>query len=266
MVDYNTPSTDNYFIGKGICTIQTTDPTVFNDMGNCPEVEFTPSTDTLDHFSSREGVKTKDKTVVLSKGGELRILMEELTDNNLALLLCGSVDRTNPAAPKVNIFDLNATSAVVKFWATNEVGPKWDAVFNGVDFLPSGSFQPITNEWGQLEITGQAKSVSGFGYFQRRDPAIVAPFDIANPVITYAEGLTVGDTLTCSTGTWLNTTGVAYTYAWQRNGVPIGGATTNTHVIVAPDVNADITCIVTATSTNGSDTSTSNTVTPLAYT
>jgi hypothetical protein len=94
MVDYNTPSTDNYFIGKGICTIQTTDPTVFNDMGNCPEVEFTPSTDTLDHFSSREGVKTKDKTVVLSKGGELRILMEELTDNNLALLLCGSVDRS----------------------------------------------------------------------------------------------------------------------------------------------------------------------------
>jgi hypothetical protein len=261
------PSPNNYFIGKGIVVIKRDGQTTFKDMGNAPEFEFTPNTDTLDHFSSREGVKTKDKTVVLSKGGDLRILMEEATPENLGLLICGSVDYSNPASPKVNIFDLNATGAEVRFYATNEVGPKWDGVFSGVDFLPSGSFQPISNEWGQLEITGQIRTVNDeFGYFQLRDPASVAPFNIAEPVITAEDGLTVGDTLTASTGTWLNKTGVTYTYQWNRNGVAIGGATAATHVIVAPDVHALITVVVTATSTNGSDTATSASVTPEAYT
>jgi hypothetical protein len=261
------PSTGNYFIGKGICVIKKDGETEYKDMGNCPEFEFTPSTDSLDHFSSREGVKTKDKTAIITKGGELRILMEELTADNLALLLCGSVDRTDPAKPKVNIFDLNATGAEIRFWATNEIGPKWDGVFTGVDFLPSGSLQPITDEWGQLEITGQIRTVAGgFGYFQLRDPDNVDPFNIANPVITYPDGLTVGDVLSVSSGTWLNATGVTYTYAWQRNGTPIAGATTATHTIVAPDVHANITCIVTATTGTGSDTATSNTVVPTAYT
>jgi hypothetical protein len=261
------PSTSNYFIGKGIAVIKRDGTATFKDMGNCPEIEFTPSTDTLDHFSSREGVKTKDKTVVLSKGGELRLLMEELTPDNLGLLVCGSVDYSTPAQPKVNIFDLNATGAEVRFYATNEVGPKWDGVFTGVDFLPSGSFQPISDEWGQLEITGQVRTVdSTFGYFQLRDPDNVAPFNIAEPIITAEQGLTVGDVLTASTGTWLNKSGVTYTYQWNRNGVPIGGATAATHTIVAPDIHALITVTVTATSTNGSDTATSDATTPLAYT
>jgi hypothetical protein len=261
------PSPNNYFIGKGIATIKRDGQTTFKDMGNCPEFEFSPKTDTLDHFSSREGVKTKDKTVVVSKGGELRILMEENTPENLGLLICGSVDYSNPASPKVNIFDLNATGAEVRFYATNEVGPKWDGVFPGVDFLPSGSFQPISNEWGQLEITGEIRTVdSSFGYWQLRDPANVAPFNIAEPVITAEDGLTVGDVLTASTGTWLNKSGIVYTYQWNRNGVAIGGATNATHTIIAPDVHALITVVVTGTSTNGSDVATSAAVTPEAYT
>jgi hypothetical protein len=244
------PSTDGYFIGKGIVVFKPEGATKFRALGNVPEFEFTPSTDTLDHFSSQSGVKTKDKTVVLSKGGELRIVMEELTANNLAMLVLGSVDETDPLRPKVNIFDVNAVSGEVRFYATNEIGPRWDGVFAGVDFLPSGSFQPISDEWGKLEVTGQVKTVGGsFGYWQFRPKDAAVPLNIAEPVIS--GDIDQGDTLTANVGSWLNDP-VTYAYAWSRDGTPIGAATNSTYVVTGPDVGHLITVAVIATNATGS--------------
>jgi len=56
---------------------------------------------------------------------------------------------------------------------------------------------------------------------------------------------TQGQTLTCSTGTWSNTPD-AYAYQWNRNGLPIIGATASTRVLALADVGATLTCTVTA--------------------
>lgn len=244
------PSTNGYFIGKGIVVFKPIGGTTFRALGNVPEFEFTPNTDTLDHFSSMAGVKTKDKTVVLSKGGELRIVMEELTANNLAMLVLGSVDETDPERPIVNIFDVNAVSGEIRFYATNEIGPRWDGVFVGVDFLPSGSFQPISDEWGQLEVTGQIRAVSGaFGYWQFRPTEDAVPVNIAEPVIS--GDTEQGSTLTANVGVFLNDP-TSYAYAWLLNGSPIALATNSTYVITGPDVGGEITVSVIATNTTGS--------------
>ncbi len=81
------------------------------------------------------------------------------------------------------------------------------------------------------------------------------------PQNTVAPALTgsffVGQTLTCSTGTWTNSP-TGYTYQWQNNGVDIGGATSNSYTLVAADDHDTITCRVTATNVNGSNTASSN--------
>lgn len=70
----------------------------------------------------------------------------------------------------------------------------------------------------------------------------------ADPTITGTRQ--VGQTLTCSTGTWVN--GVtAFTYAWYRNGATIG-ATTAAYALAAADVGKKITCAVEATNPTGS--------------
>lgn len=149
------PSTDNYYIGKGTITVQAAGETTPRDIGNVPEFEFTASIETLDHFSSRAGVRSKDKSIVLEKGGQLRLVMEEVTAENLSLAVAGTVT-TNTATNKViDILSANALEVAVVFTGTNEVGQKINATFPKVSFAPNGSFGFISDEWGQLEVTGE---------------------------------------------------------------------------------------------------------------
>lgn len=75
-----------------------------------------------------------------------------------------------------------------------------------------------------------------------------------------------GQTLSSTTGTWgAGGKPLVYTYQWQGNGVNIGGATSSTYVLTATEVGKLITCVVTATTTNGSQSgsATSNSLGPV---
>jgi len=58
------PSVENYHIGKGIVSFKETGGSTFVDLGNAPSFVYAPTVEKLEHFSSREGVKTKDFTAV----------------------------------------------------------------------------------------------------------------------------------------------------------------------------------------------------------
>jgi hypothetical protein len=81
----------------------------------------------------------------------------------------------------------------------------------------------------------------------------------ANTVAPVASGTaTVGQTLSCTTGTWTGSPTPTYTYQWKRDGVSIGSATASTYLLVSADAAALITCTVTATNTAGAVSATSN--------
>ena len=69
----------------------------------------------------------------------------------------------------------------------------------------------------------------------------------------------VGDTLSCSTGTWTNSP-TSYAYQWLRDGVAIVGATASTYLLAAADSTHAISCTVTATAAGGSGSATSNAI------
>jgi hypothetical protein len=81
-----------------------------------------------------------------------------------------------------------------------------------------------------------------------------APVIVPNeyPTITGSDH-SVGQTLTCSTGTW-GYTPTSYAYQWKKNGVSIGGATSSSYTVQAGDSGAVLTCEVTATNVTGSTT------------
>lgn len=150
------PDPENLQIGKGILSFKPFGAADFIDLGNCPEIEYEPTIDKLDHFSSRAGIKTKDKSVVIERGGSLRVLMEEMTAQNLAMLFMGEVGNDGPnGEPSVTIFTQDSIRGEVKFHATNDVGPRWDAHFYNVEFAPSGKWNPISDEWNNIEVTGE---------------------------------------------------------------------------------------------------------------
>jgi hypothetical protein len=81
------------------------------------------------------------------------------------------------------------------------------------------------------------------------------------PIAEYAPHCTgpihVGGTLNCTMGIWTNDPS-SYAYQWLRDGAPIVGATTNSHVTVAADNGHNVSCEVTATNVYGNASSISN--------
>jgi hypothetical protein len=85
-----------------------------------------------------------------------------------------------------------------------------------------------------------------------------APVNTAAPVASGTPA--VGQTLSCSPGTWTGHPTPTYTYAWLRDGVPISGATASTYTVQSADEGNGLTCKVTATNKSGSAAAVSNTL------
>lgn len=82
-----------------------------------------------------------------------------------------------------------------------------------------------------------------------------------NTVAPVASGTArIGETLSCTTGTWTGTAPIVYTYQWRRNGSDITGETNNTYVVVALDAGLGVDCIVTATNDLGPESASSNSI------
>ena len=164
-------STDNYFIGKGIVSFKPAGSETYRDLGNVPELEWVPELEELEHFSSREGVRTRDKTVIIEKKATMRLILEEWSTDNLALAFLGDVATTgegtveDPEVTIVNMFSQNAISGSLRYVGTNDVGPKYQLDALNVTLIPSGSgIGFITDEWGQMELNAEI-GVDGEGNF-----------------------------------------------------------------------------------------------------
>lgn len=171
------PNVDEYVVAKGIVTVQPNMTGDWFDVGNVPEFEFTPNLEELPHNSSRTGVRTRDKTVVLEKGGDLRIVFEEWTAFNMAIVMLSEVDDVvgPPTGSAIDILANSSYTAAVRLQMQNDVGPRWNIQFNRVDFIPSSSVNFISEEWAGLEVTGRLAAVDigggvmSFGTAKRND-------------------------------------------------------------------------------------------------
>jgi hypothetical protein len=249
MVGIASPDTGNLMVGKGFILFKPTGASAFYDVGNVPSFTFTPAVETLEHFSSREGVKLKDQTFVLTKGGEITMDMEEITAKNLAMLMLGTANDTNPETTTVDIFSQTSLTGELRYYATNEIGPRWYATFNKVTFNPSGEFSPISDEIAVLSVTGSVEAVNGdFGVLTLKPPVLtVAPENVLAPFIHGTR--LVGDVHTVY-GSWVGAS--SFTYQWKRDGHDIVGATSKTYTTVIADDGSPLTVLVTATNTIGS--------------
>jgi hypothetical protein len=92
----------------------------------------------------------------------------------------------------------------------------------------------------------------------------IIPANTVAPVVSGTA--TVGQTLSCTTGTWSGLPSPTFTYQWQRAGSNIGSATSSTYVLVAADAGNAIRCVVTGTNTVGSTSANSNATAAVAAT
>lgn len=158
------PNVLNYYIGKGVVSFKKEGDMDYRDVGNVPEFEFTPAIEKLDHFSSRTGTRTKDRTVVIEKSATIRIVMEEFVAENLAMAVLGEVEQNTAGDDVIDIFSATEVKGSLKFVGANDVGAQIDIELYSVSFIPGSSLNPISDEWGQIEINGDVNYVEGQGF------------------------------------------------------------------------------------------------------
>jgi hypothetical protein len=157
------PSTSNYYLGKGVVSFRPTADSVFRDLGDVQEMTITLTVERLDHFSQRSGVRNKDKSVILEKGGTVSLRAHEWSEENLKLALLGDENSDGD----IEIFAVNAIEGELKFVSGNEIGPTFTLVLDNVSFVPGEGLSFVGDDWGDINLSGEILSVAGlFGRLQ----------------------------------------------------------------------------------------------------
>src|SRR5580765_423934 len=168
------PDVQNYHIGKGIVTFKETGGSTFTDLGNAPSFIYTPTVEKKEHFSSREGIKTKDFTAITQVGATIKVKLDEVTGLNLSFFALGDIDETVPGEVTINGLSKAEFVGDIKVEGTNDIGQQVDFTAT-VSFVPSGDFSFITAEDDftviELEAEVQKGTDGFFGVWVVRDPA-----------------------------------------------------------------------------------------------
>ena len=168
------PDVQNYHIGKGIVSFKETGASgsTYVDLGNAPKFVYTPNVTKKEHFSSREGVKTKDFTAVTQIGATIKVTLDEISGTNLAMFALATADTTTPDVVILSGLSKAEFVGEIKVTGTNDIGQQID--FDAtVSFIPSGDFNFITDsdDFSVIELEAEVmKGTDGsFGTWTIRD-------------------------------------------------------------------------------------------------
>lgn len=144
-------SVDLYTIGKGILQFDRFDsdglPTGLRDLGNAPNFTLTPSEDSLEHFSSREGIKTLDLEVSLIRKITGKFTLDEYDRENLRLALFGAT-----GAWAINLLTAGTIEGTLDFVGTNDVGPRFHVEIWKAKLKPVSEINFISEGWGAIDF------------------------------------------------------------------------------------------------------------------
>src|SRR3954468_7658304 len=149
------PSIQNYHIGKAIVSFQEDGESTFLDLGNAPAFEWSPKVEKKEHFSSREGVSVKDFTAITKVGATIKLTLDEINPDNIAIFALG-VKETTGGTTKISAFKKTEIAGIIKVVGTNDIGQHVD--FEGrISVTPQGSFNLITDkdDFSTLEIEAE---------------------------------------------------------------------------------------------------------------
>ena len=120
------PNTDNYTLGKGVVFFDQLIAGTYQgerDLGNAPAFTFNIALETLEHYSSRGGLKAKDKEIISQITPGLAFTLDEVNKENLALLTLGDTTTETQVAG-------SATAEVVT--APAVLGNRVDLTYRGI--------------------------------------------------------------------------------------------------------------------------------------
>jgi len=149
-------NTDLYYLGKGILSFNRLvggSPVGYIDLGNASAFSITPAIEKLEHFSSREGIKKKDKTVITSAGLTAKFTLDEYDRDNLAMALLGT-----HTGGVINLLSDPTIEGALRFVGSNTVGPNFQVDLWKVAIQPTAEVGLINEAWGEITFEAEVES------------------------------------------------------------------------------------------------------------
>jgi hypothetical protein len=178
-----------------------------------------------------------------------------------------------PSAPTIGTATATGlSSATVTFTAPASNGGATITTYTAIS-SPSGVTGTLNQSGsGTITVNGLSSGINyTFTVTATNSAGTSSPSSASNSITTFtiptntvapvvSGTATFGSTLSCTTGTWIGTGNATfqYSYQWQRDGVNIIGAYSNSYTLVQADVGAIIKCIVSAASSYGGASANSN--------
>jgi hypothetical protein len=158
------PNVVNYHIGKGIVSFKEKGASIFTDLGNSPSFIYTPTVTKKEHFSSRQGIKTKDFTAITQVGATVKFTLDEITGLNLSFFALAEMSTGTGGDLILSGLSKAEFTGEIKVVGTNDIGEHVD--FDAtVSFIPAGDFRFITDadDFSTIQIEAEVqKDVNGF--------------------------------------------------------------------------------------------------------
>jgi hypothetical protein len=171
------PDTDNYSIPTGYATfLPDGDEGSPRDLGNIVNFSISNEITKKDHFRSRGGRRTKDKTITTQVGATIKFTMDEITADNVAFFALSEVVTDTDGVSTLDGLSKTEFVGTLKIIGDNEVGTQID--WEGkVSFTPSGDFSFIkdNDDFNQIAVEANVEEddTLGFGKWTIREPGIV---------------------------------------------------------------------------------------------
>lgn len=163
-------STSNYTIGKGVLSFKKEGVgSAYVDLGNAPTVDLSIESEFLEHYSSREGIKTMDLRVPVSRKATLKVVLDEIAPENLAIALYGTYTAAtsggSPTPAKIDGMKEKPLVGELKLVGSNDIGVKYTWEFKNVTIAPSGTLSLIGDDWMEIELEASVGADSTGAFF-----------------------------------------------------------------------------------------------------
>jgi hypothetical protein len=160
---FTSPDVRNLSVGTGFIEFKPEGASSYYHVGNVPNFTFQISTKTLDHYVPVNGMRIKDYTWTLELTADIAMDMEEITAQNLAMIMLGNIGTDGSGRTQVGISAQPPRSGALRYTATNETGPRWLIDLYSVTFNGNNTFDPLTggSNFDKLSVTGSAMAVNG---------------------------------------------------------------------------------------------------------
>tara|TARA_R110002074_G_scaffold125024_1_gene261871 strand:- start:22093 stop:22800 length:708 start_codon:yes stop_codon:yes gene_type:complete len=134
--------------------------TTFLPIGNAPAFVYEPEVENTEHFSSQVGPKVKDADIVLQVGANLSLTLDEITAQNIALVVNGTIGSLIQPAVSEAVVNVGAviSEQVIDIGSLNVT----DISFvdnNDVTLVENVDYKVISHESGIYVFTASQNGV-----------------------------------------------------------------------------------------------------------